>query len=351
MIFHIKNTDSNVLISALLGLLAVTLGGGNAWGDTTVFLVGPDLKARQITLNSVENSTMTFFDADGLLQVEPLSDYLRWRITPRDFKAKWPAGSVAIDLSDGRRWTGQWLGTRDKGQILLLKHWLFGQVETDLEQVRRIAFDGSFDGPVSTQRDQVVLVNGDRLTGFVNAIEGDKVSFQPKGKRQTLGLEIKSIRLIHLANPAKPKVDFHVITLIDGTRVLTREFSVIGDTMSLKMGRDAGAAPVTIPLKKVSGVDVANPSRRLIDLSSLPRKTLAGGKVFGLTMPLRIEGTAIRMHAPVTIQFELPPGATRFSAEARLDVEMPAAVGLKNAGPSKAKKGQKSRICGGGSQK
>jgi hypothetical protein len=346
---------SSLAVWALWGL--VCLNGGKAQAEIAVDLVGPDLKAKRIILNRVEDSTMTFFDADGLLQVEPLANYLRWRIAPSDAQAK--QGTVVIDLSDGRRWTGEWLGTQDDGQVLLLKHWLFGQVKTDLEKVRRIAFDGSLKKAESTKRDLVILANGDRLTGFINALEMDKVSFQPKGKRQALQLEIKNIRSIHLANPAEAQIKFHAITLTDGSRVLAKRFSVIGQTMSVSLITDqdasnantgnTGVAPVAIPLKKVSRVDLADPSRRLVDLSALPSKTLAGGKVFGLAMPVRAQGTAFRMHAPVTVQFELPPGAVRFSAEAQLDVDSSKAESVKgnlgkaNSGKVSSAKGKPGR--------
>ena len=82
-----------IAVWALWGL--VCLSGGKAQAEITVDLVGPDLEAKRIILNSVEDSTMTFFDADGLLQVEPLANYLRWRVAPVDVQTK--QGTVVVD--------------------------------------------------------------------------------------------------------------------------------------------------------------------------------------------------------------------------------------------------------------
>jgi len=304
-------------------LAAVTLWQGvPALADTDLELLDLDLKAQRISLNSVQDGRMTYFDSDGLLQVQPLDRYLRFQLsTPKlapgpgldPIEDTW----AVVDLVDGRRWTGKWLGADSGGQVIHLKHWLLGKVKADLEQVRQITFNGKPGRSVASKRDQVVLVNGDSLLGFVDAIKEGKLMFQPQGKAQALALDMGRVKTIQLANPARLERQWHTLTLTDGSRIHTRDLVVSKDRLTLTTALDTGT--IDVAMKKVSRVDLANPVRQIIDLASLPMKTIKASDVFGLKMAPWIAGSDIHLHAPVAIQFTLPQEARRFSGLAQID--------------------------------
>ena len=65
-------------------------------------------------------------------------------------------------------------------------------------------------------------------------------------------------------------------------------------------------------------IDIASARGRLVDLTTLPMRTIDGGEVFGLSMPPRLLGGDIHLHAPVAVEFQLPLGAARLALVAEL---------------------------------
>lgn len=283
-------------------------------------LVGPDLQARTVTLQSLRGAAISFFDADRAYQHESVSHFLQLRLI--NAKPTKSDEGVLI-LTDGQRYRGRWLGGANEQQAIRWEHELFGEMIFDIEQIAGWQAAGE-DGRVAPgSDDRVVLVNGDVMRGFVVAVSGEGVSvqIQLEGGPQTLQLGIAQVRRVDLANPA---VESHTATgrtahLIDGTQARVVALSIEDDRVALQ--RSVDDESVSMPLGALLRVDFPSRDRALRDLAVMPMTLTGGGEVFAMPLRPRTEGTDVLLHAPMTVTFELPKGAQRFAAEAVLDVD------------------------------
>lgn len=294
---------------------------------TPVILIGPDLKPRQVNLQALGDGRMSFFDAERTLQVESVGAVLQIRF-PVDAAVKVEESTVAsakpqavfIELIDGQRIVGKFLGSDDQGQKLRFQHAALAEVTISLDKVARLSFDGVQHSRPSPREDVVRLTNGDELTGFVLSVKEAGIEVQ-QGKTKPFVLPGDRVTGLHLANPMQRPADRqHLIWLRDGSRVLASEVTISAEKFTLSTSL-ASKSPITLPLAAVARIELASLEGRLIDLAELPLSITAGGKVFGVPMSPRIEGDMLRLHAPITVEFTLPAGAKRFAAIAELDAE------------------------------
>jgi hypothetical protein len=321
---------------------------------TPAILIGPDLKPREVKLQSLGGGKMTFFDAERTMQIEPTGKVLQVRfpqprdeavlldgneapaseLTPVKDSVKPPGAAPPVapvgsptakpseaflELIDGQRIVGKFLGSDAEGQKLRFQHATLGEVTVELDRISRLAFDGRAAARATPVSDLVVLANGDETSGFVAAIKDTEIVVQ-QTNATPLTLPRDRVRALYLANPVVREAGKqHMAWLRDGSRLLATEVAIAEDKLTITS--PITAKPVTLALSAVARVELASLEGRLIDVADLPMKVTAGGKVFGLAMMPRIEGDAIRMHAPVTVEFELPEKAVRFAALAELDAE------------------------------
>jgi hypothetical protein len=278
-----------------------------------VTLIGRDLSPRQVTLQSVRNGVATYFDSQRAYHSEPLARLLQFRFTPDAALASDDA--LVLELTDGQRFRGQWIGMAEDGDALRWRHAVLGEVTARLETVRAIRPATEADLTEPPTSDQVTLANGDVMRGFVMSASPDGLMMRLEDRRDAVALPRDRIVSVTLANPAQTvEGESHMIHLADASRVRTASLTVEGD--ELRMG---GEPAVSIALASVKRIDVAAGGARLIELSDLAMTTTSGGDVFGMPMPPSVEAGIWRMHAPVTVRFDLPAGATRFGAVAELD--------------------------------
>lgn len=354
---------------AIAWTFSVTSG---AAAVTPAVLLADDLVARPITVQSLRDGDLSYFDDQRRLRVEPLRQFLRMRIVPpasattaatspspaapapaSDVEpaqplsplgllrilrgdappAKRTAAAAAplgvLELIDGQRLVGRLVqlpagagagaGAGGAGQSVHWRHAMVGDVVVSLDAVRMIALEPAVQVAGTPAADRLVLVNGDALQGFVVAIRAAGIEFQPAGQTQALNLSADRVRMLHLANPLKaPAAGGHVLWLVDGSRIRVGQLAIAEDVVTASAKIGSTAATLTVPLAQVSRIDIDSTAGRLVDLADLAGKVTAGGQVFGLPMPPRTTGRAIELHAPLTIDYPLPAGAQRFSAQVDL---------------------------------
>ncbi|MEE9211046.1 MAG: hypothetical protein V3U29_00145 [Phycisphaeraceae bacterium] len=306
-----------------------------AIATTPAVLIGADLEPQRISVQSLRDGVLHYFDADRNLRSEPIDRFLQLRqinngAQQRGRDAGEPTPSV-IELIDGQRLVGKLTGADDAGQTLYWSHPLLGEVRVRLKDTAALLLDGSLGPVAAAAADVVLLTNGDRLEGFVVTIHSDALRFQPPGGAgPALDLPMSRVGAVILANPLTPprdrSTDTHMVHLTDGSRLLARNIEIARDRLTMRTMLHTDAPESGIELAHIRRIDVASADSRLVDLADRPYEVVAGGEVFTLPMPPRTVGSAIWMHAPVTVRYQLPPGTTRFAANAHLadDVHDPA---------------------------
>lgn len=308
------------LASSLSCFLTLT-----AQAVTPAVLVGPDLQPRRVNLQGLTEGTLSYFDQERRLVSAPLGGLLQVRIEVAGEVAPLAAGHPhLLALSDGQRLAGKWAGADEGGQIILWEHPLIGQLQVGLASVSAVSLGEAKLLQPSPHADRVILVNGDQLEGFVVSVTPQAVGLRPDREAPDappLVIPLERVAALQLTNPVRRRrvAGQHLVWLADGTRLLSSSLALSGDVLALTPELRRTADPIHVPLIYVARIEVAAASEELVDLASLPMKVTAGGSVFGVDTPPRRSGGDLLLHAPITIRFELPSGATRFSARAALD--------------------------------
>jgi hypothetical protein len=238
---------------------------------------------------------------------------------------------VVIELVDGQRLLGS-LGPWNSASIsapapaddTLSVLTGFGAEALSLEKVARIAIDPWASGTSrlapwdEASDDELVLLNGDRVRGFLVAID-ESVVFDAGGGEQPFPLN--RVAEIRLGNPAVPPGGPRV-WWADGT---IRAATAGGDTLdgSVRLVDPAGGAVVlTVDELRAAWLD----EDRLIPLAALEiagQSPLAGRRwsrpaALGSEVDAPLGTPHIELDGPVRVRWELPAAASRFGAIARL---------------------------------
>ena len=316
----------------ILVVVLLCLKAAPALAITAATAVTMDLERQPIRIQRLERGALSFFDSSRRLRVEPIDQFVQLLIqapagdadgTIEDPQPQAP--SAAVVLIDGQRLVGSIEGTADDGQTLRFEHEALGRIEVSLEAVHAFWPPGStpfeLDSAGAIGKDQVVLVNEDRLEGFVTGVDVDQVRVLVDGGA-TIDVPMDRITMVRLANPiealagAADRVD-----LADGSRVHASQLTIAKDRLELAAALRGGseAGTVSMDLIQVKRIELARSGWRLVDLVQLPRRVAGGGAVFGAPMPPRVWRNDLWLHAPIRMQIDMPPGAHRFAAEAQID--------------------------------
>ncbi len=290
---------------------------------TEAELIGPDLVARPVKITNLHEQTLSYFDEQRTLQIAAVDGFVQLRaIGGTDASDATPYPCVS--LTDGQRFTGNWVGPTPDGSGLRWRNDLVGTLTISLDEVASITWRAAEPTDATnnaTATDTITLSNGDALRGFVSALTDQGVAMILQTGSYPVTIPYDRIATLALANPMLTRVDsYNRVTLADGTRVLADLLRWSGDQASWLV-TPPGAPPVRVQtsITDLSRIDFGAGGLRLIDLSELPMRVQTDPGVFGLPLPVRKRGRSIRVHAPATIAFDLPPGAERFAATAELD--------------------------------
>ena len=318
-------------------LCALGVLGGyclSASGLTPATLLTRDLERREVNLTGLSGGTVSYFGEDRTLTREPVGTFVRLTLDAEasspdvDSPPEQTAATGLVELVDGQRLTGRYAGPRRGGEALAWEHPVLGTVEVALDDLRRLVPDRAAASPAvpepgDTPADLVRLTNGDTLGGFVVAIDDASVTLAPDaGGEVTLPLD--RVASLSLSNPAAMPADAaDLVVLRDGSRLRVMELLITGDALRFDpvlAGGGGDGDTVELPLGDVERVDFAASGVRLVDLTDRPMEVISGGEALGLTLPPRVERDGLHLHAPVTVRFELPPGARRMAMTATLDL-------------------------------
>ena len=309
------------LLPIVVWCLFASLFAPLATAVTPATLVDARLETEAIQLATVRDGVVVYFDRERRLREAPLRDFVQIRsIGPsvsRDTGEQ--AAPARIELIDGLSLPGQWLRGDDDGQRFVWEHSRFGEMEVPLEDLVSLTLVGEPIPAEGVVADRVRLVNGDELTGFVAGVTEQGLSLIPDGGSEPIVLPVDRIGAVRLANAVEPASDADRVTLRDGTVLMARGIVITSGELRFDAALPGRPMqPVALPLLEVARIELTAGGARLIDLGSLPREVTGGGEVFGLSMPPRFAPASAQLHAPLTLRFELPPGASRFAVEATL---------------------------------
>jgi hypothetical protein len=335
---------------ALLGAGCLAVSSVASYAASPAKLVGPDLKPRDVNVQTLRDGVLTYFDNQRNLQAEPVSRFLQLRFdtpgsTPTPGSTHTlgsaptpgsdPAAGIAsgqdlgmVELIDGQRLVGRLIGVGGDGQALLWEHPQLGQVTVLLEQVSSWSRGPVASTSVTPATDQVELLNGDVASGFLEKLAQDQVQLKPQDGSAMLSLPLGNVKSVRLANPRRePASGSYTLWLRDGSRVRAAGVTLLEDRVSL-VEPALTMSPSPLEATRVQRLDLASEGRRLVDLADLPYALTQGGEVFGVAWPPTRLGMDLQLRAPMTLAWELPAGARRLTAVITLtrDPQVPPAA-------------------------
>jgi hypothetical protein len=353
------------------GLLALCATAG-AWQEPQGVprtLIDRKLQERAIQLTTIDTRSVTYIDIAGLVRHEPVTEYLA--LTPPspadlarraaqlqstneqatsgpDGKLNVPVISTStlparpvslLVLADGQRFSGVIAptGTAVK-DVIRWSHPVLGILEFKLEQVRRAQINSPGpDGPTATppaQNDAVIFANGDRIEGFVESIASDKLEFGIGDKGEVRTIELGVVREILFANPPQPlPARSMMLWLRDGSVIASRGIQTnrMGELLISPALRETDASPSesssgTPGLRLDDLLAAAFEDESLVPLAALPplRQSPEGERrwtapITAIESDRAVLGAAdIQVPGPMSVEWELPAGASRFATEAEL---------------------------------
>jgi hypothetical protein len=229
--------------------------------------------------------------------------------------------SAQLVLVDGQRIPGK-LENR-QGVATWVSLWCAPRVLVT-DEIRSLVF-GRVTPPPAVDTDVIQLKNGDRVTGFISAINPTTVTIDVgSGTTTTLTVAMETITALSLAGPNKPHTGARV-WLTDGTVLDGPSVSWMSPSYLRIMGIAGAKTPVvTVPRDRVLAVqsapDSATPLATLTPVASIPQG--CDGFRFTTSIPLVAPGTwaldapPLELDGPVLLTYPAPAVNTRLVAVA-----------------------------------
>ncbi len=292
---------------------------------TPAELIGPDMDVRSIQVTSLRGDTLHYFDEQRTLRSAPVDGFVQLRAIGGQDTALQHPGEM-IWMTDGQQLAGTWVGPTADRTGIRWRHPAIGDMTITLEDVTRIVWrgdnqDGADQAYETPATDTVVLTNGDALTGFVTELTGRGITLSPGSGGEPFTIPYARVSSMTLGNPVRHETTpRHRVRLADNTRVWAEQIELSGDQAFLTViPPGASSRRVQLPIVDLERIDFLAGGFGLIDLTDLPSRTTGPPRVFGLLVPVRVDGRSVRVHAPGEVTFDLPEGAQRFAAQAVLD--------------------------------
>lgn len=280
-----------------------------------VVVVGMDLEPKTTSLDAVSLAD------EGLLQLRIHSG----PITPLNDK------QYVAKMVDGQVFVGTLLGAGKDGESIRLA---FGYeqrtVVLALDDLLSFALVGhAVQGDAND--DTLLLGTGETLVGFVDAIGEKSVAFVVGDADDPIDIPMDRVRGFSIANKPKPvKVEKGLarVLLRDGSSVYLRKARInraadpaVGGVQGTFVA-EPQTAPITLPMEYVQLIEPLSSQVALQPLTEIEMTTVAGGEVFGVAMrPSVSPDGAIRLHAPITLGFDVPDTARRLAFTVAMDLD------------------------------
>ncbi|MGB0767163.1 MAG: hypothetical protein ACPGYV_05595 [Phycisphaeraceae bacterium] len=325
----------------LLALLCCPLLCSQAIANTAE-LLGPDLEPKWVEIRTIAPELIRVDDGRGEALLLDPDEVLRLTLSRNEPETRDP-GRSAVYLRDGQVLVGTLIASNDD-EAVRLKLDANRAAQVPLDEMLSLAIERDAQPPAVDEDDALLLATGEVLTGFVETVTKDGVGFVVGDADDAIEIPMSRIRALSIANKPRPAqaktgtlrvetTDGAVLLLEDATltpeasnkpaRVLTGVSSLpIFASRRADDGVSTEAAKrLSIDLSRVLSIEPVSTRFRLMPLSSVAMEVVSGGAVFGVQMLPRIDsGGAIRLHAPTTLRFDLPDGATRLAMTVGLDL-------------------------------
>lgn len=296
-------------------------------------LLDLNLRPQPIRLLAIDTRTLTYLDPRGQVRTETLDQYAA--LLPAD-AADGAAGdplrpTTTVDLADGRRFSGHPTGKAGDDTVLEWRCPELGDnfvIPIPLELVRRVTLGPSARGAAAAgARDQLLLVNGDTLDGFVETI-GDPARIEQDSTVVEVPLE--RIAEVRLGGPAVPPSGL-MVWMRGGTVARVSSLStdrsgkltlLLAPMDSAEGGTESLSAQVPIERLTAAGFDMGS----VTPLASLSPSRQDGSPDRVFSDPIRV-GAAngavlgapdIELPGPMSVSWPLPEGAARLGGIAEL---------------------------------
>lgn len=330
------STRGPAALAALALAAGLALGQNAGAPDATLrIMLDTSLKARQVRLESIGESGLVVRDVNGRrVQVNPgeviallperaqsgvRAAGIRWVESTGDAGVA-PLGRLAT--TDGQSLPGR-LGSEEPGRDeLVWNSTLWGTLRIALDDVRTLELRPAPQSPPPAQagpEDVVDLVNGDRLTGFVDSI-GNLVTGELGGVQATIPAE--RIGRLSLANPSREPAGV-MVWLHDGSIVSLASFAPAAPGRAMLVGRHSESASIDIDAEQIRAVSFA--AERLRGLAELPLATRphpqaaasrrwTPAAAIGDRERAPLHAPDIELPGPMIAEWTLPENATRIAA-------------------------------------
>lgn len=327
-----KNSRFFSDVAAALLLIA---GTAHAEDVARRLLIDQRLDVRQVDLAGLEAGTLWVADERGQLESLAWRDFVGF-VSP-DSSAHAPAGSSVLELVDGQRLVGTLVAgeTSSAGPGVWWDHASFGTMRVPLEDIADIVLrDRVASVPESGELidDVVMLVNGDRLEGFVERIGETVVIDAGDGVEQ---VPLESVGAIVLSNPARG-MDGAYVWLADGSVVSIESVGAIKEGRVRLNASLADISDDTSPEAGFGEVSIADllamvfDAHQVVALATIeptgqttpPERRWSEGVVIGDPHAALLGGATIELPGPMSVWWTLPEGATRLSFQAQLPRSM-----------------------------
>ena len=232
-----------------------------------------------------------------------------------------------LTLTDGQSFPGQALsGARvaEDAFVWNQSSWL-GRMEVPLDHVASVVFDPGTTVPTAGEQDVLLLVNGDRVEGFITAL-GDPVSLELRddGNGSTsIELPLDRVRAVRMVSPPR-KPSGQRLWLVDGT-IVDVERVVLGDDGYYRFEGISFTEQDSVRVAPAGVAAVLFDPSALVPFASLqPRRVEGPPMRYVVPRPEVRDGRAalglfeVEFRGPLAAHYVLPSGATYFGAEARL---------------------------------
>jgi len=305
-------------------------------------LIDKDLEQTSVQVRSMEDGWLSVFNdrrelvqvrSDEYVALEPNFPYRL--LTDQPASIEWEESvSHCLILADGQMVYGRWLGgDGNDGQTILFRH-RYGQVwAIALEDIRSLLpYDQSMEMGMAGGDDVVLLANGDRLTGFVEAIgalssEQSELAVWWTGpdSQEPTPLSMEAVSGVVLANPERDQPEgAHLIVLDSGEKLFAHDLVMDGQdlTGTLTLCQFEDPPVLTLPLVIVERIEFTGHGHRLASLWDMEWKVVSGGSFFGIPALPRMDHQLMRLHAPLMLSVVLPSEAAQMKVSFALDLPL-----------------------------
>ena len=286
-------------------------------------MTGSDFETRRGRLVSVGDDGVVVQPSDEAAVTVGRGRFVRMeRATAPAAKDGADGDTFVLHLRDGDRLRGRPAALGDKA--LTFKTDLVGDVDVPLEQLLALTQPASGSRPwrePPPARDEIVLANGDRLSGFAGAIEAGKLVVEGDGGAAT-PVDLSAVRQVRFADPGLPPpagIDKGWrVTTTAGTLFTTPALRFAdGRFRATYLGR-----PVELAERDVAAVEQAGgPVLWLSDLFPALDEQVP---YLSATFPTRVNGLSegsgrgFVVHSRSRLRFDVPPGYKTFRVRYKL---------------------------------